>query len=68
MEIFTIGTSDYTRKQIESGDMGWSIGASPSEFIERIKEYEDDGYTITFKTSLWRKIFCLGIYKIIATK
>ena len=68
----TIGISDYSRNQIESGDFGnncgWILGCSKSDFIDAIEKYEKQGYMIEFKTSLLRKIFCAGKYKIVASK
>jgi len=66
MEKIKIGVSDYTREQIQNGAIG--IGSSNREFLDHIKSYEDEGYTVEFQTSLFRKIFLLGLYKIIAIK
>jgi hypothetical protein len=62
----TLGQSDYTRKQMEDGT-GWSIGSTDEEFLQRIKDYEEQGYVVEFKTNIFRRIFSLGIYKVIAT-
>lgn len=67
-EKIKIGATDYSRKEMESGDIGWSIGTSAKEFMETIKLYEREGYTVSFETSLFRKIFGLGIYKVVARK
>ncbi len=67
-EKITLGTSDYSKKQMESGDIGWSIGDSSKAFLNRIEMYEQAGYVVKFETSILRKIFGFGIYKITATK
>ena len=51
---------------MEQGDSGWAIGCSAKYFLETIKQYEQEGYTVKFETSIWRKIFGMGIYKIVA--
>lgn len=66
MEKIKIGNSDYTREEMEQGVYGW--GTSSSEFLQTIKTYEAEGYTVKFKTNLWRRIFAFGIYKVIAYK
>ncbi len=68
MEEIKIGNSDYSRKQMEEGDIGWSIGDSTNHFLNTIKQYEDDGYTIKFEKSIWRMIFGPAIYKVMAIK
>lgn len=37
-------------------------------FLRKISAYEDRGYTVRFRTSIWRKIFCLHKYKVVAYK
>lgn len=64
----TIGTSDYTRSEIEDQNIGWTIGCSSYEFLEKIRNYEMAGYTVEFNTSIFRRIFALGIYKVTAEK
>jgi hypothetical protein len=64
MEKIKIGNSDYTKQQMEQGVYGW--GTSAREYIETIKQYENEGYTVKFETSIWRKIFGIGIYKVVA--
>jgi hypothetical protein len=64
MEKIKIGNSDYKREQMEQGVYGW--GTSNSEFLQTIKQYEAEGYTVKFETNLWRRIFALGIYKVVA--
>ena len=66
MEKIKIGNSDYTKEQMQKGVHGW--GTSDKDFLETIKQYEDDGYTVKFETSIWRKIFCVGIYSVVAIK
>lgn len=66
MKKIKIGNSDYNRKQIESGVYGW--GTTNKVFLQTIKEYEDDGYIVKFETSIWRKLFCVGIYNVVAIK
>lgn len=66
MEKITIGNSDYTREEIESGAHGaWG---DVHTFLELIYMCERKGYTIVFKTSLLRRIFCTGKYKVIGIK
>jgi len=65
---FLIGRSDYTRKQMESGESNGGWGATTELFLNTISNYEKNGFTIKFETSLWRKIFGCGIYKVIAYK
>jgi hypothetical protein len=67
MEKIVIGQSDYPRKAIEENKCGWTLG-STTTFLETIKLLEENGYTIKFETSLFRRLFALGIYKIIAYK
>lgn len=62
-----IGSSDYSRKQMESGDTGWSIG-DPNYILNAVKLYEEEGFKVEFKTNIFRRIFAFGIYKIVATK
>ena len=66
MEKVKIGNSDYSRIQMEQGDSGWTIGCSAEYFLNTIKQYENEGYTVKFETSIWRKIFGWGIYKVVA--
>lgn len=65
-EVIVIGESDYSREEMGSVNSG--IGSSSTEFLNEIKEYEDLGYIVKFKTSIFRRIFCLGVYKVIAYK
>ena len=67
IERVIIGNSDYTRKQMESGK---SFGAwgSTLEFLELIKMVERNGYVVKFETNLFRRIFGLGIYKVVGYK
>jgi len=67
LEKITIGQSDYSRKQMGNGT-GWSWGVSDEYFLETIKAYEEAGYTVKFKTSLLRRIFAVGKYKVVAYK
>ncbi len=62
-----IGYSDYSRDQIESNQCGWTFG-SRNHLLSRILEAEASGYNVTFETSIFRRIFCTGIYKIVATE
>ena len=66
MEKIKIGNSDYTKEQMQKGVYG--LGTSDKDFLEIIKQYEDDGYTVKFETSIWKKIFCTGIYSVVAIK
>lgn len=68
MDKIKIGVSDYSREQIEKGETYFSIGSSTKDFLDLIKEYEDSGYTVKFKTNIWQMIFGLGKYKVIAYK
>ncbi len=68
IEKITIGESDYSREQMLSGKMGWSIGNTAGEFLQTISEYEKEGYEVKFETSILRKIFCVGVYKVVAIK
>ena len=63
-----IGESDYTREEIESGKTNGSFGTPAIIFKARLAEYEKQGYTIKFETSIFRKIFAVGKYKIVAYK
>ncbi len=60
-----VGYSDYPLKQIESDNCGCTIG-NHLEMKETLALYKELGFRIEFKTSLFRRIFCLGKYKIIA--
>lgn len=66
MEKIKIGNSDYSRKQMEQGDIGWTIGCSSKYFLDTIKQYESEGFTVKFETSILRKIFGMGIYEVVA--
>ncbi len=68
MEKIIIGNSDYSRKEIEDGIKGYTIGSSSNDVLETIKYYEGKGYTVKFETSIFRKIFAIAIYKIVAYK
>lgn len=73
IERIKIGNSDYSREEIKRGceidrDGGWQIGSSFEEFMDRFEEFEKLGYKIKFETSIFRKIFGMGIYKIVAVK
>lgn len=63
-----IGISDYTRKEMEQNGGGWFIGISAHEYLEAIADWERAGYTVKFETSLLRRIFGLGKYKVMAYK
>ena len=69
MKKIKIGESDYNRNQIESGTPG-AIGGQIccDSMLEKIRYYENNGYTVQFQTSIFRKIFLLGKYKVVATK
>jgi hypothetical protein len=67
MDKIIIGHTDYSRRQIEAGGVVF-IGTSPNKLLELIEAYESVGYEVKFETSLLRKIFGLGIYKVIAQK
>ncbi len=60
-----MGYSDFSRKEIEEGRCGWTIGASPNDVMSYINAIEQLGYNIEFKTNLWIRLFCAGKYKII---
>ena len=62
----TIGYSDYKRELMETGKIGWTIGDDTDEFLSVIQGYEKNGYKVVFKTNIIRRIFGLGIYKVIA--
>lgn len=66
MEKINIGNTDYTKAQMEKGVYGW--GTSNEEFLQTIRTYEADGYTVKFETNLLRRIFAIGIYKVVAYK
>ena len=69
MEEIVIGNSDYTRKEMENGEYSWlTIGTSAKEFIDTIESYESAGYTVTFRTSFFRRIFGMGKYQVVASK
>ena len=68
MEKVVIGESDYTRKQMEDGDTSWAIGSSGREYLETIKWYEEHGFRVEFETNIFRRIFAIGIYKVVAYK
>lgn len=60
-----IGNSDYSREQVEKGNIV-SVGCSRSELLQVIENYERAGYEIKFETNLFRRIFGIGIYRIVA--
>lgn len=70
LKIYTmkiiVGYTDFNRKKLEKGCYGW--GASSEYFMASIKEFEDAGFTVKFKTSILRKVFCMAIYKVVAYK
>jgi hypothetical protein len=63
-----IGESDYSRVQMENDECGDGFGTSSKYFLEVIKTFEDAGFTVVFKTNIFRLIFALGTYKVIAYK
>lgn len=58
-----LGYSDFSREEIENGAFG--IVDSNEDIITLIQEEEKKGNKVKFETSIWRKIFCSGIYKIV---
>lgn len=64
-ERIKIGVSDYTRKAMGADDM-LAIGTSSKEFLDAIEAYEREGYVVKFETSIWRKLFAMGLYKVVA--
>lgn len=64
MKKIKIGNSDFTRKQLEEGV--WTWGTSAWECTETIRHFEREGYVVKFETSILRKIFCIGKFKIVA--
>lgn len=68
MEKIEIGNSDYSREEIEKGISGWTIGHTPNYFLNTIREFESEGYTVKFETNFWQRIFGMSIYKVFAYK
>ena len=64
---YTIGQSDYNRKRVEQGNLGWTIG-DEDLLLSTIKIFEKNGYTVEFRTNIFRRLFALGIYKVVAIK
>ena len=60
-----IGTSDYTREQMENGESAGAFGTSAEDFINVIESYEEDGYDVFFKRNPFR-LFAMGKYRVIA--
>jgi hypothetical protein len=67
MERVIIGYSDYSRQQIEKGNI-WILGDSRECILDTIAAFEHEDYNVKFETSLFRKIFCLAKYKVVAYK
>lgn len=63
-----IGNCDYSREQLERNDVHelTIANCSARQMLEVIKGYEAKGYIVKFETSLFRRIFCLGRYRIVA--
>ena len=62
-----IGESDYDREQMFA-NKEFALGDSLESWKKVINHYEKQGYAIEFKTSIFRTLFCLGKYKVIAVK
>jgi hypothetical protein len=60
---FVIGNTDYTREQLSKGVYGW--GASSKQFLDRIVTFENEGFSVKFETSLLRKLFGVGKYRVV---
>jgi hypothetical protein len=61
-----IGNSDYTRSELECDVWGW--GVSSDYFLKTIQAFEDAGCIVRFETSLFRRIFGIAKYKVVAYK
>lgn len=61
-----IGNSDYSREEMESGlaEGGW--GTDTDEYLRRIKYYENTGRIVKFETSLFRRLFGIGKYRVVS--
>ena len=68
MNKVVIGNSDFSREEIENGKSYHAIGVPAQYLIETIENFENEGYEVKFETSFWRKIFGVGIFKIVAYK
>lgn len=66
-EKVVIGNSDYTREEMESG-IYWGLGDSAEDFLNTILAVEREGYEVRFETNIFRRIFGLGIYKVVGYK
>ena len=67
-EKIVIGSSDFSREDIEAGKTNHAIGVPADYLLETIKGFEDDGYEVKFETSFWRTIFGIEIFKMVAYK
>ncbi len=62
-----LGYSDYSRLEIFTGRSTGAIG-NTMDIMSSVHEFERCGWTVVFKTSLFRRIFLMAKYKIVATK
>lgn len=64
-----IAHSDYTRAQLEKDEVHeLTVGnCSARAVLDVIRQYEKAGYVITFNTSVWRRLFKLTKYQVVAT-
>lgn len=66
MKGIKIGETDYSRDEIEDNKCGAAFGTSADYFLSVIREYEEAGYSVKFETSLWRRLFSLCKYVVVA--
>lgn len=67
-EKITIGYSDYSREEMESGKAYNGIGTISEEYLQSICEFEKVGYKVNFESSILRRLFGYAKYKVVATK
>lgn len=63
-----IAHSDYTRAQLEKDEVHeLTVGnCSARAILDVIRQHEKDGYQVKFETSIWRLLFFVPTYKIVA--
>lgn len=63
-----IGYSDYSRTEIVNSDVMGYFSSNPSLILSAVHEFEKCGWKVRFETSMFRRLFLMAKYKIVATK
>lgn len=67
-EKIVIALSDYNREQLEKDEVHeLTVGnCSARALLNVIRQYEKAGCVVKFNTSLWRRLFCIAKYQVVA--